>query len=36
MNEALIARSGHVMFLGKEINSFNLADNLSDLILHPD
>lgn len=28
MNGALIAKSGQVKFLGKETNSFNLADNL--------
>lgn len=36
MNRALITNSGHVKFLGKEISSFNLADNLTDLILQPD
>lgn len=28
MNGALIAKSGQVKFLGKEINSFSVADNL--------
>lgn len=36
MNGALIAKSSHVKFLGKEMNSFNLADNLTGLILQPD